>query len=73
MVRTGRQGAVPMPRPLTKLFSAMRSWLMRRIAGAGRTGFSEASRSRPSALTFSNSKLMTSTAAAKARSESGSV
>ena len=45
---------------------------MRRIPGAGRTGLSEASKSSPSALTFSNSKLITSTAAANARNATGS-
>ena len=40
---------------------------VRKTSGDGRTGFSDARRSRPSALTFSNSKLMTSTAAANAR------
>ncbi len=66
------QGAVAMPTPLTKDFSAIRSWLTRSTAGAGRTGLSEASKSSPSALTFSNSKLMTSTAAANARNDPGS-
>jgi len=60
-------GAVGTPIRLRKVFSATRSWLVRRIAGDGRTGFNDARRSRPSALTFSNSKLMTSTAEAKRR------
>ena len=45
---------------------------MRRTAGEGRTGRSEASNSNPAALTFSNSKVMTSTASAKERSATGS-
>ena len=64
---TGAQGAVGTPAPLRNVFSTTRSWLIRRIAGAGRTGFREARRSSPSALTFSNSKLITSTAAANSR------
>ena len=65
-------GGGPTPQPFRNAFSATRSWLTRSTAGEGRTGRSEASRSRPSALTFSNSKVMTSTTAAKRRSASGS-
>jgi hypothetical protein len=62
-----------MPRPLMKDFSAILFWLTRRMSGDGRTGFNDARSSRPSALTFSNSKLITSTAAANARNETGSM
>ena len=73
MTSTGAHGAVATPAALRKLFSSIRSWLIRSTDGAGRTGRSEASRSSPSALTFSNSKLITSTAAANARSDTGSL
>jgi hypothetical protein len=66
------QGAVGTPAAFRVDFSSTRSWLMRSTVGEGRTGLSEASRSSPSAETFSNSKVITSTAAAKARSACGS-
>src|SRR5579884_615822 len=49
---TACQGAVAIPAPFIKLFSATRSWLMRKTAGDGRTGEWAASNSRPSALKF---------------------
>ncbi len=69
---TEAHGAVGTPASFRNRFSTTRSWLTRSTAGAGRTGLREASNSSPSALTFSNSKLMTSTAPAKARRLAGS-
>ncbi len=71
--RARQTEAVAMPRPLIKLFSTMRARLVRNMSGDGRTGVREASSSSPSALTFSNSKLITSTALAKARRDAGSL
>ena len=53
------QDAVAIPAVLRKPFSSARSWLIRSTEGDGRTGRIDSSSSRPSALTFSNSKVMT--------------
>ena len=66
------QAAVGTPASRKNDFSATRSWLIRSTDGEGRTGRIDCSRSSPVALTFSNSKVMTSTAAAKARNASWS-